>query len=172
MERGCHPSAFCDPLYVFPGNHQCLFMATVSYKLCLHWTGMTCVSFQIWNNDDMAHRRTQSCPFNNTGVRGVCSVSKGRAGGYWLYSDVSSLPILDFFQRNMWQNVSVSLGQGQMNNYRPMLRWNLSAPCRLEGEVWPCHKQGLGCWELQGFRQQLRKSTWRQNNKGHWVRKA
>lgn len=82
MEQGCHPSAFCDPLYVFPGNHQCLFMATISYELCLHWAGMTCVSFQIWNNDDMAYRRTQSCPFNNTGMRG-CSFTKQREG-WWL----------------------------------------------------------------------------------------
>lgn len=170
MEQGCHPSAICDTLYVFPGNHQCLFMAPISYSVC---TGLVWHVY-LFRYGTMTTWRScaQESALLITWVRrGVSLWSKGRDVGHWLYSDVSSLPVLDFLQRNVWQNVSVSLSQGQINNYSSLLWWNLSAPCRLEGEVWPCHKQGLGCWELQGFRQQLNKSTWRQNNKDHWVRK-
>lgn len=63
-------------------------------------------------------------------------------------------------QKNVWQNISVSLAKGQLNHFGSMLWWNLSAPCRLSGEVWLCG---------QGNRQQLSNGTWRQNNKGLWV---
>lgn len=72
--------------------------------------------------------------------------------------------------RNVWENMSVSLAQAQMNDGRPMLWWNLSAPCRLDGEVWPCCPL-RGCSELQGFRQHLKNGTWRQNRRGRWVTK-
>ncbi|XP_056885948.1 uncharacterized protein LOC130524143 isoform X1 [Takifugu flavidus] len=100
-----------------------------------------CTCFEAWNDNAKGHRRSRICPFNKT----------------------------DFFMRNVWQNVSVSLGQGQIHNGRPMLRWNLSAPCRLEGEVWPCCPL-KGCKELQGFQQHLTNGTWRQNIMGHWER--
>ncbi|XP_070815888.1 interleukin-17 receptor C [Chaetodon trifascialis] len=98
-----------------------------------------CMCFQVWDEDDQRPRRSRSCPFINT----------------------------DFLQRNVWQNVSVSVNQGQMNNYLSMLGWNLSAPCRLEGEVWPCYKEST-CKEMKGFRQQLTNDKWRQNRKGQW----
>ncbi|XP_063766574.1 interleukin-17 receptor C isoform X2 [Eleginops maclovinus] len=98
-----------------------------------------CVCLQVWDEDGQRSRRSLSCPFNNTVL----------------------------FQRNVWQNVSVSVGPGQMNNLRPMLWWNLSAPCRLEGEVWPCKKED-SCREMKGFRQQLSNGKWQQNSKGLW----
>lgn len=102
-----------------------------------------CMCFQVWDEDDQRPRRSLSCPFINT----------------------------DFLQRNMWQNVSVSVNQGQMNNYLSMLWWNISAPCRLEGEVWPCYKEN-SCKEVKGFRQQLTNGMWRQNSKGQWEKKG
>ncbi|XP_027135564.1 uncharacterized protein il17rc [Larimichthys crocea] len=100
-----------------------------------------CMCFQAWEEDDQRLRRSQSCPFINT----------------------------NFLQKNVWQNVSVSVRQGQMIDGLSMLWWNLSAPCRLEGEVWPCHKVS-SCKEMKGFRQQLTNGTWTQNRKGHWVK--
>ncbi|XP_067443362.1 interleukin-17 receptor C [Thunnus thynnus] len=103
-----------------------------------------CMCLQAWHTDDNKPLRIQSCPFNG------------------------SLP----FEENLRQNVSVSVGQIQMSNYGTKLLWNLSAPCRLKGEVWPCHRTaGLiqdNCREMKGFRRQLANSTWRQNIKGHW----
>lgn len=63
-------------------------------------------------------------------------------------------------QNNVWENISVSLAKGKPNYFGSMLWWNLSAPCRLSGEVWLCG---------QGVKQQLSNGTWRQNNNGLWV---
>lgn len=75
--------------------------------------------------------------------------------------------LTDDLQKNVWRNVSVSLVQRRMITLGNMLVWKLSAPCRLEGEVWPCHKTaGLGensCKELEGFRKQLDDTSWQQN---------
>ncbi|GLD52741.1 interleukin-17 receptor C-like protein, partial [Lates japonicus] len=96
-----------------------------------------CMCLQAWY--DQKYMRSQHCLFKNTGL----------------------------FQRNVWENVTVSLGQRQTNNDGSMLLWNLSAPCRLEGEVWPCQKE-VSCKEKKGFRQQLGNGTWKQNSKGLW----
>lgn len=77
------------------------------------------------------------------------------------WSLIVSIP--DFkSQKNVWDNISVSLAKGRINNYGTMLWWNLSAPCRLSGEVWLCHGQGI--------RQQLSNEKWSQNKEGLWVR--
>ncbi|XP_031143377.1 interleukin-17 receptor C isoform X2 [Sander lucioperca] len=135
------------------GRNKSLPSVCVQYEkngICQIWNKMTiplpsvtpCMCLQVWDEDDQRSVRTQSCPFiNNT----------------------------DFLQRSVWQNVSVFVSQGQMNNYHTMLSWNLSAPCRLEGEVWPCQKENSSCCrEIKGFRQQLENGTWRQNSKGQW----
>ncbi|XP_040060997.2 uncharacterized protein LOC120835809 isoform X1 [Gasterosteus aculeatus] len=117
---------------------------------CLEWNRRPiplysvtpCMCFQVLNTKDEL-RRPQICPFVNT----------------------------DSLRGNVWQNVSVSMRLGQVNNAHSMLRWNLSAPCRLEGEVWLCHNE-LPCREVEGFRQQLATSTWRQNSQGQWVKKG
>lgn len=69
----------------------------------------------------------------------------------------------ELIQSNVWQNVSVSVKQ-----HGAMLRWNLSAPCRLEGEVRLCLQEN-SCREERAFRQQLESSMWTQNSKGLWV---
>ncbi|KAK2862082.1 hypothetical protein Q5P01_001615 [Channa striata] len=97
-----------------------------------------CMCFQVWYEDEERPVHSQRCPFINS----------------------------DDFQSNIWQNVSVSVDQGQMTSNGTMLLWNLSAPCRLEAEVWPCRREN-SCREMNGFRQQLR-SKWRQNSKGLW----
>lgn len=72
------------------------------------------------------------------------------------------------------ENVSVSVVQGQMNSGGTMLSWNLTAPCRVEAEVWPCQRDaGVDkdrCTELGGIRQRLSNDIWRENDRGHWVR--
>lgn len=97
-----------------------------------------CTCFQIWEDED--EQRSQYCPF-------------ARAEG---------------FQENVWRNLSVSLAEGRMNNLGTMLQWNLSAPCRLDGEVWPCRGSAGSCREMEGFRQQLGNSRWKQSRSGQW----
>ncbi|XP_044029523.1 uncharacterized protein il17rc [Siniperca chuatsi] len=134
----------------FAGSNESLPSVCVQYEQngrCQKWNRTIiplysvtpCMCFQVWEENDQRSRRSLSCPFIN----------------------------IDIFKRNVWQNVSVSVGQGEMNNYRTMLLWNLSAPCRLKGEVWPCHKEN-SCREIKGFRQQLANGTWKQNSKGQW----
>ncbi|XP_061689252.1 interleukin-17 receptor C [Syngnathoides biaculeatus] len=102
-----------------------------------------CLCLQVW--DDDKPRRSRSCPFTNTGS----------------------------LQKNVWQNLTVSVGHGRMNDKGQMLLWNLSAPCRLEGEVWPCRRaSGHPCAEIEGFRQRLENTTWEQNSNVRWVRKG
>uniref|UniRef100_A0A8C7QGF8 Interleukin 17 receptor C n=1 Tax=Oncorhynchus mykiss TaxID=8022 RepID=A0A8C7QGF8_ONCMY len=82
-----------------------------------------------------------------------------------------SLP--ELFQRNLWENVSVSVVRGQMNSGGAMLSWNLTAPCRVEAELWPCQRDaGLDkdrCRELGDIRQHLSNDIWREIDRGHWV---
>ncbi|XP_038872233.1 interleukin-17 receptor C-like isoform X2 [Salvelinus namaycush] len=106
-----------------------------------------CMCFQVWwNKGDERSHRSISCPFRNHS---------------------------ELLQRNVWENVSVSVVQGQMNNGGAMLSWNLTAPCRVEAEVWPCQKEkGLDmdrCTELVAFRQRLSDDIWRENSRGHWL---
>ncbi|XP_062420052.1 uncharacterized protein il17rc isoform X2 [Pungitius pungitius] len=99
-----------------------------------------CTCLQVWKEDKL--RRSQSCPFVHT----------------------------DVLQRNVRDNVSVSmsLGQAKYLNHS-MLWWNLTAPCRLEGEVWLCNNEHT-CRQMEGFKQQLANNTWKQNSKGQWVK--
>ena len=71
-------------------------------------------------------------------------------------------------QMNEWKNLSVSLALVERN--KALLLWNLSAPCRLDAQVWPCAVSHHGCKEITGLRKRLPDGSWRQNNKGHWVR--
>ncbi|XP_077386639.1 interleukin-17 receptor C isoform X2 [Festucalex cinctus] len=100
-----------------------------------------CLCLQVW--DDDKPRRSQSCPFKNMG----------------------------FLEKNIWQNLTASVGHGRMNDKGQMLLWNLSAPCRLEGEVWPCRwTSSHNCTEIKGFRQQLENTTWEQKSNLQWVK--
>ncbi|KAK9528982.1 hypothetical protein VZT92_013105 [Zoarces viviparus] len=132
----------------FAGRNKSLPSVCVQYEengRCQSWNRTPiplysvtpCMCLQVWNEGE--ERRSRSCPFINTG----------------------------FLQKNVWHNVSVSVIEGQMGNDHTMLWWNMSAPCRLEGEVWPCHKENT-CREMKGLRQQLANGTWIQNSKGQW----
>ncbi|TNN84305.1 Interleukin-17 receptor C [Liparis tanakae] len=132
----------------FAGQNKSLLSVCIQYEQngrCQRWNRMPiplysvtpCTCLQVWREEELG--RSLSCPFINT----------------------------DFLRKNVRQNVSVSVRRGQMSDYRTLLRWNLSAPCRLEGAVWPCLR-GTTCREIKGFRQQLANSTWRQDSKGQW----
>ncbi|XP_040891039.1 uncharacterized protein LOC121179942 [Toxotes jaculatrix] len=134
----------------FDGKNDSLPSVCIQYErngTCQTWNRVIiplysvthCMCLMAWY--DQQYVRSLSCPFKDT----------------------------DLSRRNTWQNVSVSVGQGQMNNNGTMLWWNLSAPCRLEGEVWLCQKHN-SCSEIKGFRQQLSLGTWRQNSKGLWAK--
>ncbi|XP_077428677.1 interleukin-17 receptor C isoform X2 [Vanacampus margaritifer] len=102
-----------------------------------------CLCLQVW--DDDKPRRSQSCPFKNMG----------------------------FLEKNIWQNLTASVGHGRMNDKGQMLLWNVTAPCRLEGEVWPCRwTSGRNCIEIEGFRQQLENTTWEQKRNLQWVKRG
>ncbi|KAM4587829.1 interleukin-17 receptor C [Odontesthes bonariensis] len=110
----------------------------------LHYVA-PCMCLQAWDEDEQS-RRSKYCPFKKT----------------------------DFpydLQQDMWKNVSVHVRLGKMNDKSVMLLWNLSAPCRLEVEVWLCYKTG-NCRGINNLRQLLENGTWRQNSKGHWENKG
>ncbi|XP_061788307.2 uncharacterized protein il17rc isoform X1 [Nerophis lumbriciformis] len=119
--------------------------------ICQIWTRKTiplhsvapCLCLQVWEDDERRPRRFRSCPFKNE---------------RFLHTSL------------LRHNVSTSVVYAQMNNRGQMLQWNVSAPCRLEGEVWPCRRTGRhSCIEIEGFRQLLNKTTWKQSN-GRWVK--
>ncbi|XP_053293718.1 interleukin-17 receptor C [Pleuronectes platessa] len=133
----------------FDGKNNSSLSVCIQHEhngICQSWERKTiplysvthCMCLKTWYDQNFV--RSRRCPFAN----------------------------MDFSQRNVWQNVSVSVGQGQTNQHCELLLWNLSAPCRLEGEVWPCRKEGSSCREIRGLRQQLANKKWRQNRKGLW----
>uniref|UniRef100_UPI0037E72ABE interleukin-17 receptor C n=1 Tax=Semicossyphus pulcher TaxID=241346 RepID=UPI0037E72ABE len=78
----------------------------------------------------------------------------------------------DFLER-MQRNVSVSVVESRMRWGGTGLSWNVTAPCRLDAEVWLCKKDPAGsqCEEVMGSRQRLHShehAGWRANRKGHW----
>ncbi|XP_053724417.1 interleukin-17 receptor C-like isoform X1 [Synchiropus splendidus] len=74
-----------------------------------------------------------------------------------------------FLYNNLWQNVTASAWPAHMTHGGTVMLWNLSAPCTLEGHVWPCERTTSHCREIQGFRQQLENHTWTQHKSGRWV---
>ncbi|KAM6980761.1 interleukin-17 receptor C-like [Aplochiton taeniatus] len=93
-----------------------------------------------------------------------------------MWSDCGFVDSLDphseLLRRNVRQNMSVSVVEGQTYSSAAMLSWNLSAPCRLEAEVLLCQRAaGVdtgGCLEIMGFRKKLANGTWKQNEEGQW----
>lgn len=67
---------------------------------------------------------------------------------------------------NVWKNVALSVVTDNVMR----LWWNVSAPCRIQGEVWACERTPgpTGCIEKEGFRQQLGNDSWTQNRNGLW----
>ncbi|XP_017290980.1 interleukin-17 receptor C [Kryptolebias marmoratus] len=102
----------------------------------------SCICLQAWYDPSL--RRTLQCPF------------KGKEPPRYL-------------QENMRKNVSVNVSLSKMSDGNTMLVWNLSAPCRLEGEVQLFYKRQ--CNEIKNM-QQLSNGTWKQNIKGLWEREG
>uniref|UniRef100_A0A672YBY8 Interleukin-17 receptor C-like n=1 Tax=Sphaeramia orbicularis TaxID=375764 RepID=A0A672YBY8_9TELE len=117
---------------------------------CKPWNWLTiplysvtsCTCIEVWDEHDQMSVRAKKCPFKHQG------------------------------EKNVWENLSVSVHQGQMNDNGLMLLWNLSAPCRLEGVVWACERTGgpklSSCREIKGFRQNFTRENWIQNERGLW----
>ncbi|CAN9515407.1 unnamed protein product [Ophioblennius macclurei] len=74
----------------------------------------------------------------------------------------------DALQR-MQHNVTVSMEESQVRGGGTGLTWNVTAPCRLDAEVWLCKKKVSGghCDEVTGSRQKLQ-SDWQVTRRGHW----
>lgn len=70
----------------------------------------------------------------------------------------------------MKSNISVSVEERQLRAGGTGLSWNLTAPCRLEAEVWLCKREQPGgrCEEVHGSRQRVH-DGWNPTRKGHWV---
>ncbi|KAJ7999733.1 hypothetical protein DPEC_G00197470 [Dallia pectoralis] len=123
--------------------------------VCKNWREKTipfhsvtpCMCFQVWwdRGHDTRSHRLQICPFINQTAR---------------------------FQKNVWDNVSVTVVQGQMNSGGAMLSWNVTAPCRLEGAAWLCQRDDgadqNSCTKLKGREQPLLNVTWKEKD-GHWL---
>lgn len=75
----------------------------------------------------------------------------------------------------MRNNVSLSVEVCQTREGGAGLTWNVSAPCRLDAEVWLCKKELAGgpCEEVAGSRQELHnhvQAGWRVTRNGYWVK--
>uniref|UniRef100_A0A3B5L6D6 SEFIR domain-containing protein n=1 Tax=Xiphophorus couchianus TaxID=32473 RepID=A0A3B5L6D6_9TELE len=99
-----------------------------------------CMCIQVWDKDDEGAVRSQLCHFDKIG----------------------SPPPL---QHLMSKNVSVNVRLSKMGDRNTVLLWNLTAPCRLDGEVSLCLKPSSS-ENLAGV------SNWKQNSMGLWVRTA
>ncbi|XP_070766787.1 interleukin-17 receptor C [Enoplosus armatus] len=102
-----------------------------------------CLCFQVWWKGKALRR--ESCPFKHQ---------------------------QDALER-MQHNVSVSVVETRMREGGAGLSWNVTAPCRLEAEVWLCRKDLAGgrCYEVRGSRQTLHnhvRAGWSATPYGHW----
>lgn len=95
-----------------------------------------CMCIQAWDDNDERSFRSQICPFKKKG-----------------------LPL----QHRM--NLSVNVGLNKMNDRRTVLLWNLTALCRLDGEVSLYHKSSVS-EKFAGA------SNWKQNSKGQWEKQG
>ncbi|XP_062842201.1 uncharacterized protein il17rc [Trichomycterus rosablanca] len=69
------------------------------------------------------------------------------------------------FRQNVINNVSLTVRHFETNEGRPALSWDLSAPCRVQAELWLCRLDGVGCKEVPGFRTRSNISTlWKENS--------
>ncbi|XP_030585379.1 uncharacterized protein il17rc isoform X2 [Archocentrus centrarchus] len=139
----------------FEGSNKTLLMC-VHYEekgRCRSWDRMTiplysvtpCMCIQMWEKDNQMSLRSQQCPFNKIDIRHVS-------------------------EKNVWENITVSGPREQetFDHGAMLLSWNVSAPCRLHGEVWLLYEDGLSGSTL---RQPLAYgAAWKQNNKGLWVK--
>ncbi|XP_029993623.1 interleukin-17 receptor C [Sphaeramia orbicularis] len=102
-----------------------------------------CLCFQVWWKEKTL--RKQYCPFQNQQAA----------------------------QERMQRRVSVSMVESPVREGGSVLIWNVTAPCRLEAEVWLCKRDPAGgqCKEIAGSRQTLKNHShagWRATRNGHW----
>ncbi|KAM4611122.1 LOW QUALITY PROTEIN: interleukin-17 receptor C [Polymixia lowei] len=102
-----------------------------------------CLCFQVWWKGKTLRR--EYCPFKN------------------------QQKVLE----RMQNNVSVSMVEFPMREEGTALGWNVTAPCRLEGELWLCKRHSVGgrCEEVTGSRQRLhnhKHAGWSATHSGHW----
>lgn len=73
----------------------------------------------------------------------------------------------------MQNNISVSLEERHIRQGGAGLSWNVTAPCRVEAEVWLCKREQPGghCEEVHGSRQKVH-DGWIPTRKGHWVKES
>ncbi|XP_035236426.1 interleukin-17 receptor C [Anguilla anguilla] len=142
------PMGLCQ-IYAERGDCRYQQLNSTSKKIMIPLHSVTpCLCFQVWWIKDNA-LRVNSCPFVN-------------------YTE---------FLKNMWDNVSVSVDPVPTNGNDTVLSWTLSAPCRVEAELWLCRMEkggaGQGCGEVEGSRLRLQDSIltdWQVNSQGHWIK--
>nr|XP_023652528.1 interleukin-17 receptor C-like [Paramormyrops kingsleyae]XP_023652529.1 interleukin-17 receptor C-like [Paramormyrops kingsleyae]XP_023652530.1 interleukin-17 receptor C-like [Paramormyrops kingsleyae] len=89
-----------------------------------------CLCFKVWWTGSIHPLRAKSCPF------------------------VNQTELI----KNVLNNVTVSVDPVPTNNNETALSWTLSAPCRVDAELWLCQmpEGGIGhCGEVQGSRKRL-----------------
>jgi len=73
------------------------------------------------------------------------------------------------FRANVLIKMSVSVAHIKTNDDEPVMSWNLTVPCRISAELWPCQLEADGqCREIKGFRQHHLKD-WEENSTKLWV---
>lgn len=131
------------------------------------------MNLQVWWKGKALRR--QFCPFKNQQGKKVFPNIKA---AYWLIPKHCSVCSLIFFSdalERMQPNMSVLMVECQMRDGSRGLCWNVTAPCRLEAEVWLCKKELHGglCTEVTGSRQQVHNTVhagWSATRNGHWVK--
>ncbi|XP_036389134.1 interleukin-17 receptor C [Megalops cyprinoides] len=125
-------------------KRDCIFQklnSTHKFTIPLHFV-TPCLCFQVWWLKRNAVR-VNTCPFLN-------------------HTE---------FLKNMWDNVSLSVVPTQTNGNDTALSWELTAPCRVEAELWLCRmgegRAGQKCGEVEGSRQNNIKVDWKENFQGH-----
>lgn len=130
---------------------------------------------QVWWKGKALRR--QFCPFKNQqGKKPIylCQTEhKIKLHNKW-FPSIAVFIFSDALER-MQNNVSVSVAECQMREGGTGLSWNVTAPCRLEAEVWLCKKDlpGGQCEEVTGSRQKLHNyvhAGWSATRNGHWVK--
>uniref|UniRef100_A0A3Q2P0X0 Uncharacterized LOC105915493 n=1 Tax=Fundulus heteroclitus TaxID=8078 RepID=A0A3Q2P0X0_FUNHE len=106
-----------------------------------------CMCIQAWDESDEKSIRSQSCPFERTG-----------------------LP--SHLQNPTWKNVSVNVRLAQLNDGSAVLLWNLTAPCRLDGEVSLHGKPGIPKGGNERKQRFAAVNQWKQNSEDHWERQG
>lgn len=92
--------------------------------------------------------------------------------GEWFHSIAMFFCFFSDVLERMQHNVSVSMAECQIREGGTELCWNVTAPCRLQAEVWLCKNDLAGgqCEEVTGSRQWVHDhSGWSATRAGHWV---